>query len=109
MSQLERQEAVANPRHFHILEYMKQLLLEVDDRLAARLEAIAPARSRKRSEFLRRAIEEAIWAMEEEATRAAYARQPDSDDPPGFDPRVWQPEGSQPTSGRQPRKARRKR
>jgi hypothetical protein len=88
---------------------MKQILLEVDDRLAERLEAIAPARSRKRSEFLRRAIQEAIWAMEEEATREAYARQPAPDERSGFDASVWEPEGWKPARARRPQKPRRKR
>lgn len=77
--------------------------------MAERLEAIAPARSRKRSEFLRRAIQEAIWALEEEATREAYARQPDSDERPGIDARVWTAEGWQASQGRRSKKARRKR
>jgi predicted transcriptional regulator len=87
---------------------MKQILLEVDDRLAERLEAIAPARSRKRSEFLRRAIQEAIWALEEEATRDAYVRQPDSGEQP-VDARVWDPSGWQAAPARRSRKPRRKR
>jgi predicted transcriptional regulator len=68
---------------------MKSLLVEVDDELAGRLERVAPARSRRRSEFVRAAILKALWEAEELATAAAYARQPDSSDA-GFDPTVWE-------------------
>jgi predicted transcriptional regulator len=67
---------------------MKPLLVEVDDDLARRLEHVAPARSRRRSEFIRRAILMALWAAEEQATAEAYARQPDSP-APSPDPTVW--------------------
>ena len=38
------------------------MLVEVDDELARRLERVAPARSRRRSEFIRRAILKALGA-----------------------------------------------
>ncbi len=88
---------------------MKQILLEIDDGIAARLEAIAPARSRKRSEFLRKAIQQAIWDIEEEATQAAYERQPDLTDPLSFDARVWDPQSWPRTEKPKPKKAGRKR
>mgnify|MGYP001598032001 CR=1 FL=1 len=101
---------LARAGDWYILEDMKQILLEVDDRMAAKLEAIAPARSRKRSEFLRKAIQQAIWDIEEAATREAYERQPDSAEPPGLDPRVWDPRGwPQPRPQPQSRKTGRKR
>ena len=68
---------------------MKSLLVEVDDELASRLERVAPARSRRRSEFVRAAILKALWDAEELATAEAYARQPDSPDAV-FDPTVWE-------------------
>lgn len=71
---------------------MKSLLIEVDDALAGRLERVAPARSRRRSEFVRAAILKALWEAEEKATAEAYARQPDSPDEP-FDPAVWERSG----------------
>ena len=67
---------------------MKQFLVEVDDELARRLERVAPARSRRRSEFIRRAILKALWEAEERTTAEAYARQPDSAAAP-VDPAVW--------------------
>jgi hypothetical protein len=70
---------------------MKQLLIEIDSDTAARLDSVAPSRSRRRSEFIRAAIRRALWEIEEEATRAAYARQPDSVDPSPPDPAVWEP------------------
>jgi predicted transcriptional regulator len=72
---------------------MKSLLVEVEDELASRLERVAPARSRRRSEFVRAAILKALWEVEEQATAEAYARQPDSPDAP-FDPTVWEGRGA---------------
>lgn len=72
---------------------MKPLLVEVDEELARRLDRVAPARSRRRSEFIRRAIMTALWEIEEQATAEAYARQPDSPDM-AFDPAVWDAFGS---------------
>jgi predicted transcriptional regulator len=72
---------------------MKSLLVEVDDELAGRLERVAPARSRRRSEFVRAAIMKALWEAEEQATAEAYARHPDSPDAV-FDPAVWDVRGT---------------
>lgn len=58
---------------------VKQILVELDAETAARLERAAPARSRRRSEFIREAIRRALWELEERETRAAYLRQPDGD------------------------------
>jgi hypothetical protein len=73
----------------YILQLMKSLLVEVDDELAGRLERVAPASSRRRSEFVRAAILKALWEAEEQATAEAYARHPDSPDA-AFDPSVWE-------------------
>jgi hypothetical protein len=67
---------------------MKQVLLELDDDTASRLEKVAPARSRRRSEFIRAAIRRALWDLAEAATEEAYRREPDSEPPP-FDPATW--------------------
>ena len=69
---------------------MKQILIELDDETASRLEAVAPARSRRRSEFIRSAIGKALSEVEEQRTREAYARQPDAGDDAYVDPRVWE-------------------
>ena len=72
---------------------MKSLLVEVDDELASRLERVAPARSRRRSEFVRTAILKALWEVEEQATAEAYARTPDSAEN-AIDPAVWEGQGA---------------
>lgn len=73
---------------------MKQLLVEVDDDIAAGLEAVAPARSRRRSEFIRAAIRKALWEQEERAVAAAYQRQPDTAADAYVDPAMWEaPDG----------------
>lgn len=56
---------------------MKSFLVKVDADLAVRLERVAPARSRRRSEFIQAAILKALWEAEEQAPAEAYARQPD--------------------------------
>lgn len=65
-----------------------QILIDLDAKTAARLEKVAPARSRLRSEFVRAAIRKALWEIEERATGRAYAAQPDLE-PPAFDPAAW--------------------
>lgn len=69
---------------------MKQLLIEVDDETAMRLERVAAARSRRRSDFIRTAIRTALWDLEERQTAAAYGRQPDSAADVHIDPAVWE-------------------
>jgi predicted transcriptional regulator len=56
---------------------MKSLLVQLDDPTYRALEKVAPAAERKRSDFIRRAIRQAILNAEEEHTRQAYVRQPD--------------------------------
>ena len=96
--------ACAEPRHcrlgllraesFPIDEHMKQLLVEVDESTLKKLEQIAPARSRRRSAFIRAAIQKAICEEQERATAEAYRRIPDSAADAWFDPRVWEPKPS---------------
>ena len=70
---------------------MKQLLVEVDDDIAAGLEEVAPARSRRRSEFIRMAIRKALWEEEERATAEAYHRRPDSAGDAYIEATTWEP------------------
>ena len=70
---------------------MKSLLIELEDNIAERLEQVAPARSRRRSEFIRMAIRRALWELEEHATAQAYQRLPDSASDAYVDPSVWDP------------------
>ncbi|GMV15722.1 MAG: hypothetical protein HS104_21105 [Polyangiaceae bacterium] len=67
-----------------------QILIELDRETFRRLEAAAPAKSRKRSAFIRAAIQRALWELEEEKTRQAYLVTPDHD-PPAFDAAAWEP------------------
>jgi predicted transcriptional regulator len=67
----------------------KQILIELDAESAAGLERVAPARSRRRSEFIRMAIRKALWEREEQATAEAYRLQPDTAEDAHFDPGVW--------------------
>lgn len=60
-----------------MVDHMKQLLVQLDDRTADLLEQAVPARTRKRSEFIRQAIAKALLEVAEQRTRAAYARVPD--------------------------------
>jgi hypothetical protein len=67
---------------------MKQLIVEVDEALARELERVAPARSRRRSSFVRAALRRALDELAETRMADAYRAQPDSE-PAHFDPRVW--------------------
>ena len=73
---------------------MKQLLIELDDETAEKLERVAPARSRRRSQFVRTAIRRALWELEEQATAEAYRTQPDSGDDAYVDAHVWDREST---------------
>jgi predicted transcriptional regulator len=75
----------------HILDYMKSLLVELDDDVAAKLERVAPGRARRRSEFIRMAVRRALWDLEEQATAEAYQRAPDAATEGHWDPAVWEP------------------
>jgi predicted transcriptional regulator len=80
---------------------MKSMLIELDDEVAAKLEQVAPGRTRQRSEFIRRAIRRALWDLDEQATADAYKRQPDAG-PAYVDRAAWEPR-----AGRARRRARR--
>jgi hypothetical protein len=87
-----------------MINHMKQILVQLDDRTARLLEDVAPGRSRKRSEFVRFAIARALQEVLEERTREAYRRWPD--DTPAFDPDEWAPEADavHPSTKRAPRR-----
>ncbi len=74
----------------YMIDHMKQLLIEIEDDVAVRLEQVAPGRSRRRSAFIRNAIRRALWEIEEGVTAEAYRRQPDSAADVYFDPTVWE-------------------
>ena len=57
---------------------MPSILVELDDATFKRLNAVAPAERRKRSEFVRNAVREAILKQEFARIRAGYERIPDA-------------------------------
>jgi len=69
---------------------MKQILIELEDEMLSRLERVAPARSRRRSEFIRSAVNRALWELEEQATAQAYRRLPDTATDAYQDAEVWE-------------------
>jgi predicted transcriptional regulator len=69
---------------------VKQLIVELDEPLARELERVAPARSRRRSSFVRTALRRALDEVAEARMAEAYEAQPDAEPAP-FDPRVWEP------------------
>jgi len=72
---------------------MKQLIVELDDALARRLERAAPGKARKRSEFVRAAIARALDQALETETRRAYERVPDANEE-YFDKAEWEPKAT---------------
>jgi predicted transcriptional regulator len=66
---------------------MRRLSLQIDDAMARQLERVAPARGRRRSRFIRLAIQKALMDLEEVRTREEYARHPDA--PATFDAKTW--------------------
>lgn len=56
--------------------YMKQILLEIDDRCARDLERVAPAGKRIRADFIRLALRRAIDLALDRETEQAYRDSP---------------------------------
>ena len=82
---------------------MKQVLIEIDEETATQLERVAPARSRRRSEFIRTAIRKALWDLQEAQTAEAYRRQPDSAEDAHVDAAVWESAPPAPRKGKRQR------
>ena len=89
--------------YFYILDHMKQVLIEFDDETLARLERVVPSRSRRRSQFIRTAVNRALWELEEQATAEAYRRLPDASADANQDATVWEP-GPAAGRGKRPRR-----
>ena len=68
---------------------MKQVLVEIDDTTARRLERVAPGHARKRSSFIRFAIRRALDEIAERETERAYREAPGTDGGELFDASVW--------------------
>jgi predicted transcriptional regulator len=85
----------------------RAILVQLDADTARQLEKYAPARSRRRSQFIRDAIRRRIMQLEEERTAQAYRRLPD-DEPWPLDPSTWE-RAPHPRRPRKPSRARRRR
>ena len=57
---------------------MPQVLIHFDDATLKAIDRIAPAAKRKRADFIRRAVKDAIFQKETDQMREAYQLQPDS-------------------------------
>jgi metal-responsive CopG/Arc/MetJ family transcriptional regulator len=66
----------------------KRLVVELGEQLARELERAAPARSRRRSSFVRAALRRALDELADSRMTEAYTSQPDVE-PAHFDPRLW--------------------
>lgn len=88
---------------------MKRMLVELDDRSARDLERVAPARERKRAEFIRLAIRRALDLTLDRKTREAYRRDPPSGELTASDLEGWDERNALASHARPQVKARRKR
>jgi predicted transcriptional regulator len=59
---------------------MSQVLIDFDDATLRAIDRIAPAAKRKRADFIRQAVKEAIFREETARMREAYRLLPDSID-----------------------------
>jgi hypothetical protein len=57
---------------------MPQVLVHFDEATLKAIDRIAPAAKRKRADFIRRAVKDAIVRQESDRMREAYRLQPDS-------------------------------
>ena len=57
---------------------MPQVLIHIDDATLNAIDRIAPAAKRKRADFIRQAVKDAIFRYETARMREAYRLQPDS-------------------------------
>jgi hypothetical protein len=89
--------------------YMKQILIEVDDRIARDLERLAPSRQRKRAEFIRLAIRRAIDLALDRTTEVAYRDQPLEDGVDASDRLGWDENNALARPAQRPRETGRRR
>lgn len=74
----------------HILISMQQVIIELDDATIRRLNEVAPARKRMRSEFIREAIRRALNERLEREMERAYRAQPQDAAEVDLDPDTWE-------------------
>jgi hypothetical protein len=72
---------------------MPQVLIDFDEATLKAIDRIAPAARRKRADFIRKAVRDAIFREETARMREAYRLQPDSvDDSAAWElPEDWDP------------------
>lgn len=85
----ENASALAGDSAIYIFGYMKQILIEIDDRCARDLARVAPTGNRVRAEFIRMALRRAIDLALDRDTEAAYRKQPAADDAAPADLLGW--------------------
>ena len=83
--------------------YMKQILLEIDDRCARDLERVAPAGKRIRAEFIRMALRRALDLALDRETELAYLEAPLAGELRPEDTLGWDEQNLLAQRGRQPR------
>jgi metal-responsive CopG/Arc/MetJ family transcriptional regulator len=59
---------------------MPQVLVHFDEATLKAIDRVAPAAKRKRADFIRRAVKDALFRQETDRMREAYRQQPDSVD-----------------------------
>jgi metal-responsive CopG/Arc/MetJ family transcriptional regulator len=59
---------------------MPQVLVHFDEATLRAIDRVAPAAKRKRADFIRRAVKDALFRQETDRMREAYRLQPDSVD-----------------------------
>jgi hypothetical protein len=76
----------------YIVQHMKRILIELDDRCARDLERLAPAKKRLRAGFIRLALRRAIDLALDRDTEAAYRKHPMAGELLGQDLTGWDSE-----------------
>ena len=71
---------------------MPQILVQFDEATLAAIDRIAPSAKRKRADFVRRAVKDAIFQYETKRTREAYLAKPDTESGETWEqPEEWNP------------------
>lgn len=72
---------------------MAQILVHFDEATLLAIDRVAPAAKRKRAEFIRKAVKDALFRLETERMREAYRLQPDTAESAGEweQPEDWKP------------------
>jgi len=68
---------------------MQQVIVELDEKTLTELDRVAPAKARKRSEFIREAIRKALNERLEAEMERAYRRIPHQSVDHDIDPSTW--------------------